>query len=745
MQSNQGIFFRIASFPLERERMIVRSGLFILLLAGALIRFLYLMELQAHPDFQVPMEYQIDMGFNDNTAMALAQYCRRQLRLPPIEVRFERIIEWTQRRGEYLYRPPTYTVFLAALYFVLGDCPFGVRAAQMTLGLCAACLGYLLGKRLYNRFAGLCIYLLMLFYWPLIIYESALHSPIMALFTGVLFLYAAICWAQEGGRRRAALMGLALSAYALSVTAMLIALPLILFWMFWVYGKKFTFNRAIRGVAGAILVFLGAFLVPIFSVTTYNYVVSRDFVLISGVAGMTVYIGNQPDSTGYLGPSDSMLDRFLEEEEHSLRIDQKAARVPWPEVSETAYRIAVDYIRAHPGWFVRLSLKRALLFWSPQEISQNITEYCDRFFSRTLSWLPGNFTVVMAIALLGLGFYAHAMRDTFRRWRTDKSHAADTPMLSLEGYALILILVLVWYGPYCLLWVSAHFRAPLLPHLFIFGALGICRGASVIRMRQWRTLAWGAIGPAVIVPVMLLVPVSYEDDIERWVYFRTRHYLESNQPERAAEIAQRVVERAPDHAFAQMTYANILRGLGDNVKALAHFDQALALGDDSIDVANVAENIGIIRRELGDNDGAEAAFSLLLDLDSERYAALHGLGNIAYERGQYVKAVGYLEQAARLAPEKANTHFLLGLSLNAIGETERARDSFRAGLLADPDDIWILLALADLESGLSENEAACQLYEKALTIDPRNERARHGFDTICVSEDMGKTMLKSGS
>ena len=148
---------------------------------------------------------------------------------------------------------------------------------------------------------------------------------------------------------------------------------------------------------------------------------------------------------------------------------------------------------------------------------------------------------------------------------------------------------------------------------------------------------------------------------------------------------------------------------------------------------------------MGDNDGAEAAFSLLLDLDSERYAALHGLGNIAYERGQYVEAVGYLEHAARLAPEKANTHFLLGLSLNAIGETERARDSFRAGLLADPDDIWILLALADLESGLSENEAACQLYEKALTIDPRNERARHGFDTICVSEDMGKTMLKSGS
>ena len=46
---------------------------------------------------------------------------------------------------------------------------------------------------------------------------------------------------------------------------------------------------------------------------------------------------------------------------------------------------------------------------------------------------------------------------------------------NIEGYILILLLILVWYGPFIFLWISAHFRAPILPAIGVFAVLALCR------------------------------------------------------------------------------------------------------------------------------------------------------------------------------------------------------------------------------------------------------------------------------
>lgn len=701
--------------------------LLVLFGAGLLIRVSYLIEIQEHPVFQIPMEYQPDMGFNDNTALVFAQYLRKKFGLPEITLHFERTLTWTQRGNEYLYRPPAYTLFLGMLYFLLGDSQIGVRIAQMFLGLGSACLGYILGKQIYSRTAGFIIYLFMLFYWPLIIYENALHSPVMAIFAGTLFLVCAFQWVKRQDLFHYALVGFALSFYILSITALLPMIPLVIVWMLgiahWYFPGQQSRSQVFRGV----LIFLLSLAVPIGAVTCYNYLASGKAVLISGIAGMTLYIGNQPESQGYLLGCDTILDEFLDKQDHSLTTDEKAARVPWPKVSERAYDVAIKYISAHPGWFLRLSLKRAILFWTPKEISQNITEYCDRLFSKTIYYLPGNFTVVLCLAVSGLVFFLRALYSLFSL--KDLSGTISYHFIPL--FILISLVSVILYAPYTLLWVSAHFRAPLLPCLFSFAALGICESLRLLRLHRWCTLSMSLTGPVILLLVMVMIPVSYDEDIERWVYFRTRHYLESGQTEKAAEIARQVIERVPGNAFAQMTYANILLKQGDRQQALAHYELSFKQDKESAEKASVAQIIGSLRREFGDVKGAADIFNNLLRMEPDNYLALHELGGIAFEEGRYHEAIDFLEKARIVDPQKGNTYFLLGLSLNSLGKKEQAMAILEDGMSADPSDVWIILALADLKQESNASSEACALYKKVLKLNPDNPKALQAVAAIC--------------
>jgi len=280
-----------------------RAGgmLLLILLGGLAVRLAYLYELQEHPDFQIPMYFQVDMGFIDNSALDHAQNARAWFNLPPIEPRFERNIVWRHNPGDPQLRPPLYTFFLSALYFVLGDSQFGVRLVQMLLGLGSALLAYFLGVKLYNRGAGLLMAGFMAFYWPFIIYEANLHEPVMVICCSLLFLNAALWWRQRPGRGRAVLMGLACGIYTIASAAVILFLPVLVVWTIGVLGyrKRYHHPGAARGPAThtwsnvlshAVLVLM-AFFIPILPITVLNYQESGRFVLNSFGQGKATFCG----------------------------------------------------------------------------------------------------------------------------------------------------------------------------------------------------------------------------------------------------------------------------------------------------------------------------------------------------------------------------------------------------------------------------------------------------------------------
>ena len=219
----------------------------VILLLGLSIRLAYLWELQEHPDFQIPMYFQVDMGFIDNSALDHAQKMRAWCGLPPVEPRFERNIVWRHNPGDPQLRPPAYTFFLSALYFCLGDSQFGVRLVQMLLGLCSALLGYSLGRRLYSRGAGLLMAAFMALYWPFIIYEASLHEPVLVIFCSLLFMNAALWWRERPSGSRALCLGGACGPLPVSSAAIILFFQCCCSWVAWVLYRSKKRGRDVSG------------------------------------------------------------------------------------------------------------------------------------------------------------------------------------------------------------------------------------------------------------------------------------------------------------------------------------------------------------------------------------------------------------------------------------------------------------------------------------------------------------------
>ncbi|OQB40198.1 MAG: cellulose synthase subunit BcsC [Candidatus Hydrogenedentes bacterium ADurb.Bin179] len=722
-----------------------RAGILLalILLAGLAVRLSYLYELQEHPDFQIPMYFQVDMGFIDNSALDHAQNARALLHLPPIEPQFERNIVWRHNPGNPQLRPPLYTFFLSALYFILGDSQFGVRLAQMLLGLGSVLLAYFLGAKIYSRGAGLLMAGFMAFYWPFIIYEANLHEPVMVIFCSLLFLNAALWWLRRPGRGRALGMGLACGFYTIASAAVILFLPVLLCWSVWVLRNK-------AGQAGAgpadlrrpywlsvlrqAAIILMAFFIPILPVTLLNYCESGRFVLNSFGQGITLYIGNQPESQGYLHGADELLDVYLGEEYQALRVDEKVARIDdWWRWAALARQAVRDQILEHPGWFLKLCLKRAALFWTPREISQNITEYADRLFSRTLYRIPGNFAVIFALFIVGLiDYLLVGLIYVLRGDRNPNTNGRKENRLNRAGYALVLLLILVWYAPFPFLWISAHFRAPILPAVAAFAVLACCRIRYYFKTRRWGPAIMGAAVAIQIAVVLYLMPVSYDDDIQTWLYFRTQHYAKHKEPEKELAVAERVMERAPDHLFARRIYAQALLDAGRKEEALAAHEQLLPDLKENAPAADAAEVIGLLQREFGNNSAAREAFLQTLQHEPNRPVALHGLGNIAFENGNHQEAVRYLEHALQVEPTNSNTWFLLGMARAAAGDVTRAEDAYREGMRVGPEDVWPAIGLANLLAEAGRRDEACALYDHALSLDPKNAQARQGREEHCT-------------
>ncbi len=731
----------------------------IILLLAVAIRIAFLFDLAKHPFMLAPHGWMPDNSAFDNSALAVAERGRTILGLPAIERKHPRAIymgfqfdapeiDGSIRGKEYINhpdeppaRPLLYVYFLGLLYFVLGDNQIGIRLAQMALGLCCALLVYSLARRICGRAAALFALAIGALYWPLIVYENIHHDKTLVAFCLLLMGHAALRWAERRTLPNAAVLGAMLGMSLYGAPALILFVPVMPLWMAWVAYRRdhagpIPTARILRHMAIMGLAFSLAY-APL---VMRNYRACGRIAPIAGAGTVAWHIvsaiASGEDINEHRFVEGPYWDDNAEQMEAIARYDTNWSGV---EMDAALGWKTLSHLLSNPIVVLRHCITNALRFWAPKEnhglTTHYVIEYAFRLLSAPLSKLPGNFTVVFIPFVLGFGFLVYLYM--FGRSRPSQGPDAQTtaPHAIIDLLVFLVLLIGVWFAPYVMIGTKAMYRIPIIPLLCVIGAFGIAQTITYMRLRKWRVLACSAAPAAILLPIMLMMPISYEDDVMRWLRLNAEQLEERGNIEAAIAVTKQLAARRPDFAELQNQAAILCLIEGDDVEALLYYLRTLnAIPSwDTERIAHAANQISRIMLRIEEQTGAAPLYQYALDHRNTEYHALIALARSFLWRGAADKASAFLDSARQLGPRDAGFFYVLGTALGAQGHMDRAITAFIEGIRRYPKDPELLIGLADIQRNQGDNEAACRTYRRVLALDPDNEHALSAIAAICGS------------
>ncbi len=217
----------------------------------------------------------------------------------------------------------------------------------------------------------------------------------------------------------------------------------------------------------------------------------------------------------------------------------------------------------------------------------------------------------------------------------------------------------------------------------------------------------------------------------------------------AAQSWQRVVDSMPYYVEAWEAFGAVLAEQKRNDEALAAFDRALQLDQDSVVAqtgkaqifASEAKNeqaaanfqkalkikpywqpahLGLARvlEAMGKKAEADAHFREALKNRLNSPGSYKALGQLCFEKGWLPEAALNFSDALRLDPSDAATHVNLGMTLSMLGHQNEARDHYAEAVRLDPT-LAEAHARLGLELGRQGNDAgAVEQFTEAVRLKP---------------------------
>ena len=737
------------------------SALLGILLLGLLVRVLYLNEAQGEPDFDQPL---VDAAFNDYWARGLSSGDWQ----PPPEREDPHI-----QRNPY-FRPPAYPHFLAAVYALTDGSYLAPRIVQLAIGLAGAALAYLLAARWLHPVSGLLAAAGMCFYWALLYFETQLLALPLLIFLLLAATYVLGRWSERPGARGGmwllAAGGLVLGLAGLVRANVLLFVLVAAMWAGWVARRSGL--RLARSAAAGLLLFVVAGL-TVLPVTIRNWRVAGVFVPVSANSGINLYIGNNPDATGAcanrlpgLGEFGSCFDypRLIR------RIESKTGReMSYIDADAWLRREAKEYIRKNPGRVAKLVWHKVGMFWGTTEVGHNKEIHYEHTRSDVLRFLPGNFSILAAVGIVGLVLLlgrrppggppaktkaedgrdrskSKSARSTGGKRSRRSANAAkgrggsgQQPPAAIPAEAPTDVIaqarrpvavfcglfVLIFFASFLPFFVVAKFRVLVIPFLIVFASWVPVRVAVLVRQQRTGAVG-GALAGCIALGLILLfaLPQPYTVSVAKWHGQRATAYLQADKLDRAVAELEKALAADPtlDDAHHNLGYVRFLQG--DQETALRHYDVALRINPNRVDTRIDAGGAHLcLARRTGDPNRlqeAEKQYRKALEIRPDHFEAHLGLGTVLLLLGQRQEAFLHLGEAVRIGPDAAEAHQLLGYALSTAGQTEAAIRHWQRALALAPDQpaVRLQLATALIETGRVD-EAETYLQELAAT-DPTN-------------------------
>tara|TARA_B100000315_G_scaffold2440_1_gene2261 strand:- start:15070 stop:17109 length:2040 start_codon:yes stop_codon:yes gene_type:complete len=639
-----------------------------ILLLGFLLRVFYLSEIRDNPDFSKPI---LDASFHHYWAKGLAT---GNWSVP--ESHNDPLIQSIP----YI-KFPGYPYFLAFIYWLFGPGFLVSRVIQMSLGIVNCILAFLLGRKWFGSTVGLIFSSFISIYWIFIYFEGELYAPVLSVFFALLLIYILSTWVIKISFLRCAISGLLLGTFALVRANILLFIPVAIMWLTWILYRRKDWHNFPLSIAGFTL----GIALAISPATIRNYMVANEFVLISTIGGLNLYIGNKGSPYDY--STIPNLKEMAGIDAWTLFDYPKIVRglgrklgkhLTFTEASSYWANEALHYIKAHPRESLIHTFRKALRFWYPKEIANPIEIHYARAQSRTLRNIPGNFSAVLSLSIAGIIL----MFLNFKKEGINEKAPLTFLQIQYEVVILILLFIVTYFVTFLPFHVSARYRLPIIPFLLLFGSYGLYRVSKFIRSRDFRN-ATGWLCFIIITYASLQSNfVNFKPDRARWHYYNGVSFLQNEETDRAIKEYLEAIKIKPDFLEAHNHLGAALFKKGNYNEAIDHYLKALQINPNNADTLN---NVGITLGVQKKYDEAISYYRKALLVRPDYAVVYYNLGLVLTAQGKTNDAITHLTRALLIKPDYMEAHHDLGLLLAKQGNLDEAITHFSEALRIKPD------------------------------------------------------------
>ncbi|MBI3448395.1 MAG: tetratricopeptide repeat protein [Acidobacteria bacterium] len=590
-----------------------RAPLLVILLAGLLLRIVYLSQVASLPFFDHPV---------GDSALYLARAA---------EIRSGKILP----DRPLFYGSALYPYGLAAILALPGGSLDLVGLAQALAGTLLVYLLARAARRIGGRAAGLAAGGLAAMYGPFAFFES----DVLGVVWGLLAMALGIAWCLRWESRPRSLVrylvpsGAAFGLAAAERPNLMLLVPIVALWAARApsegeRARGLAWAPALAVVAGAMLAFAPVVMIQLGA--------SGGRAALNTSGGINLCIGNNPRASGtfeepWAAEDPQFTATHTDLEESSVRMASRLAGRPLDGAEASGFWAgrALDFVRAEPAAFLRITARKAALLWNAAEAPNHLDFVFLREVAPSLRLMFVGFGVLAPLSVAG--FALGLARGRNRR--------ALSLLAALAAGAMISVL------PF---FVADRYRAAMVPPLLI--AAG-CGAAHLARAAFVRGLPGGfraglSLLPAVVMGGVAQIPLLHPDlSRDHWMLaqaWRARGDL----PEARSEYEAALRESGED-AILLNNLARVYRSMGKEREAESALRRAITAGPS---LAYPHKNLGLLLIGASRFDEALAELEAALRLGGDDAEALGALAAIHAGRGERDEAAALYAKARRLDP-----------------------------------------------------------------------------------------------
>jgi len=214
-------------------------------------------------------------------------------------------------------------------------------------------------------------------------------------------------------------------------------------------------------------------------------------------------------------------------------------------------------------------------------------------------------------------------------------------------------------------------------------------------------------------------------------YLRGYALFRNKEYDGAQAALARALEINPSQAGAHFIMGGVISAKGQKTEAIEEFTKELANpAADPATRLNCHINIGLLKRELGDKEGAIAAFKTVIELDSSQAEAYSYLAELYLVTGQAELAAETEARAKSAGAQDPGALFNIGASYWNNKDFAKAESYFRQAVEADPKFAVAWKQLGYAAVNLGNIEQAKEALAKYLELAPQAEDAKEVKDLL---------------